>query len=350
MLTYWLPKRWAAVATCLGIGSLVLTAAAVPKGVRSPGSGTERVGYAPQVFAITLDGDATRLTHGQAGHYAPTWAPHGRRLASGTAGDVEVITRRDGRVLRRFEGGPDGASTAAWSPDGERVAFVAYHGHNGWLVVASLRTGGQRTVADHAAGLVDWSRDGRHLFYLGAKSRISTVPRGGGSVRKLVSGVHAFGGLSPNGHWLLFTRRPGGNAAQELWIARVDGSDERRLLDQRFFPFNYGWAPGDRGVWAYLAGSDDPQRPAVISRSGKRHHLSVKVTGNVFAWSPDARRVAWSYEPHQGAIDVLTARPDGSHERTLARFASKGFPEVHALAWSPDSRYLAVEASRHEGD
>jgi Tol biopolymer transport system component len=318
------------------------------------------VGYAPQVFTLGVDGSARRLTHGKGGHGSPVWSPGGRRLATGAAGNVEVLGARDGRLLRRFEGWPGGSSPAAWSPDGRRLAFIAYHpsdsGYNGRLMVVSVRDRANRDVAHHAGGPVDWSPDGRSLLYLHGnepaanqprrRREIYVLPSGGGTPRKLVSNVFEFGGLSPDGRWLLFTRLGGRDQSPDLWIARSDGSDER-LLGRNLSPFRYGWAPGGRGVFVLRYGPEDRRHPLLISKSGERRKLGARIATSTFAWSPDGKRLAWAT---RSTAEVRSSRPDGTDVRVLGRFASRDFAEVATLAWSANSRRLAAVVHRHEGD
>ena len=63
---------------------------------------------------------------------------------------VDVVVRFAPFVLRGNAGAP--AIDAAWSPDGEHLAYIPPGGN--WMV-KSLRNGSQRIVADHVEAL-DW--------------------------------------------------------------------------------------------------------------------------------------------------------------------------------------------------
>ena len=327
----------------------------------SQASGGERVGFASQLFTISRDGrDIQRLTHGKAGHTAAEWAPGGRRIVTLSDGRNEVLTR-SGRLLRTFAGGPTGTSEAHWSPSGRKLAFVTYHSSDpkasGRLITASVKNGQRRELARHVAGSPHWSSDGKEIYYLrgpgllpgaGPAGRdLYSVPSKGGDPRKLVDNVRLFRGLSSDGEWLAFSR-PGDEGAidDQLWIARRDGSDQRMLAEHLDQP-NWGWAPGNRGV--YTVGYDGQRyrrRLVVISKTGKRRKPGAKIATRAFDWSPDGGRLAWGVD---GAT-VRSSRPDGTDFRVLATIRAKVFAEIDAVAWSPDSRMLLVEAHRHDGD
>ena len=61
-----------------------------------------------------------------------------------------------------------------------------------------------------------------------------------------------------------------------------------------------------------------------------------------------ARRVG---QPAARPTLILSASADGGHVRVLPRFTSQGgLTEVADLAWSPESRRLAVVPYSHDGD
>jgi len=96
--------------------------------------------------------------------------------------------------------------------------------------------------------------------------------------------------LSPDGQWVAFTEA---GVQEDLFVARVDGTQYRRLTDD---PFR------DRGP----------------------------------SWSPDGARLAF-YSDRSGSYDLWTIRPDGSELTALTRNTGiSGFP-----AWSPDATRIA---------
>jgi Tol biopolymer transport system component len=322
-----------------------------------------RVGYEGEIFVVERDGDrAHRITPGGNTHKSPEWAPGGRRLATLTNFDIAIRARRDGHVIRRFEGDPYHVSPASWSPDGRQLAFVAYDsirgdGFNGPLTVRAVAGSGNRTLARNASSGPDWSPDGSRLYYLHGREKnfdrlkpreIRSVRPRSGDVRSLVANVVDFAGVSQDGRWLLFTRYAMDHGQTfDLWIARADGSDERLLFRGLKHKAVYGWAPGDRGVYVYRPGIS--RHPWVVSTSGERRQLGVELRGRRLAWSPDGRWIAHDIVRFPEPTLIRASRPSGADERTLMRVAARSRAHVDGLTWSPTSRHLAVEAIRLPG-
>ncbi len=131
-----------------------------------------------------------RLTRGERGR-DPAIAPDGERIAysrnGGSTSEIVVIDRRqpDQRhVVWRGGGRFDQAFNPAWSPDGSRLAFVAWRsgGVRDVLVVPADRTSVGRSpgvievTRDRALdGDPSWSADGRWLYFTSDRTGISNV-------------------------------------------------------------------------------------------------------------------------------------------------------------------------------
>jgi Tol biopolymer transport system component len=316
------------------------------------------VGYRFQVFAIRAEGGARRVTGGPEAHSLPSWSPSGKRIAVSAGPKGVEIRDLGGRVRHEIRGGTRGVDQVAWSPDGRRIAFVAYHRHGdnntaeGNLVVASTDGSDRRVVVKRAAGRPAWSRDGSALYVLRGIVRyypgpepmtLWSVPSEGGSGRKLAADVAGSSKVlvSPDGKWVLFE----GGDPYGLQIVRRTGGGERRVTRATDM---YGWAPGGDAVY----GGKHKNHPIVTSLDGSRRVLGVRFKDSLWAWSPDGQRIVWVHGQIASApVRVVSARPDGTSRRLLARFTSKEeLTEAQGLEWSPDSRRLAIVPFRHSGD
>lgn len=315
------------------------------------------VGYTRQVFVVNGTGGAHPITRGPTWHETPSWSPSGTRIALAASYNRLEVRDLAGAVRHEVRGGGQSTGQASWSPDGRRIAFVSYHEatdrpFQGNLIVTSADGSDRHIVATLADGRPAWSRDGRTLYYLhahdvNARHELWSIASGGGSARRLAPDVRYDGRvlLSPRNDWILFLR-----SAREgqtgLWIVRTDGR-ERRFIG-RYRARSYGWVPGGRAIF----GGKNHNRPIVTSLTGKRRFLGVRFKSSLYDWSPDGKRIAWvhgqiSSEP----VKVLSARPDGSRRRLLARFTSKeSLTEATDLAWSADSTRLTIVPYRHSGD
>jgi Tol biopolymer transport system component len=144
------------------------------------------------------------------------------------------------------------------------------------------------------------------------------------------------------------TARGGGSApagqvafskAEDIWVARPDGSHARRVVRARGPQDDPSWAPdGRRFVYRdsrlgynirdeiYLA-STDGSPPRNLTRS------MVNEWGP--AWSPDGRLIAYNSDTR-----LYVMRPDGTRKRQVAGI------EAEYPAWSPDGRRLAFMSLR----
>jgi Tol biopolymer transport system component len=226
----------------------------------------------------------------------------------------------------------------------------------GRLVTVAAGGGHRRALRARGAGRPEWSPDRRTLFYedgprfhsgsdADARRSIWAIGSRGGKPRRVVSDVYDFHGLSPDGRWLLFLR-----SGSEIWIARVDGSRERRLASNVIGAV-FGWAPGRLGVYVHGGSTGHGGRIGLISLAGRRRDFGHKITAQQIAWAPDGKRVAWltsSFESLRTGVRVRSSRADGTQVKTLASFTWD--TESESMSWSPDGRGLALEAFPHIGD
>src|SRR5256714_10361113 len=136
----------------LGLGAAAIAASVLPAAAAPSTGSSIRVDQATRVFAVGGAGRVKRLTPAHEGHLSPVWAPDGSKFVTVSALNVEVRGRH-GRLIHSFRARvwvPE--RSIAWSPDGRRLAFVAYrparHG-GGWgkrLAVASAGGGRARAA------------------------------------------------------------------------------------------------------------------------------------------------------------------------------------------------------------
>lgn len=137
--------------------------------------------------------------------------------------------------------------------------------------------------------------------------------------------------LSPNGMQVAFVRNTGdalGHCCRTLgiWTAWTDGSHLRQLAPSGSRPL---WSPAG-GKIAYLA--EDGLR--VVSLHGGRSRVLVSQgVGNVPAWSPNGKRIAFGDpEGRLAVVQVATGK--------VRELLNAGWPD--SVSWSPNSQQLLV--------
>lgn len=153
-----------------------------------------------QLWLVSADGgEPRRLTAGP-GDTSPAWSPDGDRLAFLRDGQVAVLDL-DGGEPERLTDLPLGAGTPRWSPDGRRIAFSAPVDPNGGARGPMVSDG------------LDYQVDGAGM-YGAIREQVHVLDLDSREVRPFTDGPESAGtpAWSPDGRTLAFTRRAGADA------------------------------------------------------------------------------------------------------------------------------------------
>ena len=133
----------------------------------------------------------------------------------------------------------------------------------------------------------------------------------------------AYPTVSPDGKRMIFQSRRLGRGA--LFIANIDGSELRLLLDSGDDPSGAVWSPDGRHV-AYSGSVDGDAEIFVTDANGRnrRRLTNIEADDSHPAWSPDGTRIYFSSNRHtpdmnapfgQQWHDTFSMRIDGSEVR-----------------------------------
>ena len=212
-----------------------------------------------EIYVMDSDGgNQIRLTHDPAMDSDPAWSPDGNRIA--------FVSRRNGGVDRIYVMDSDGqrlkqltkdfnCSEPAWSPDGTKIAFTrSGAGRQVWVMDAD---GGNQTRLTHVGQNYDpaWSPDGSRIAITSSRlgGGIVVMAENGENQERLTRGVwaHENPSWSPDGHWIAHDFWHKG-AVYQIFAVRTDGSGLSRRLTRnephKRFP---AWSP-DGGTIAYV--------------------------------------------------------------------------------------------------
>jgi imidazolonepropionase-like amidohydrolase/Tol biopolymer transport system component len=251
---------------------------------------------------------------------SPAWSPDGQRIAFVNArGDGHIWeVAADGGAARRLT--TMRAEAPVYSADGRRLAFLARDSTNRWQAFAQdLASGAAVPLTDHeevTTHRVRWTPDGQSLVYA-ADGGLWRVPVSGGmaAVIPFVAPVrferqHA--ALTPVGFPAPGVERPAiGFRFHGLVLAPEGRRIALSALDS---------------VWIWTIG--EPPKAVAAAPRGARW----------LAWSPSGRELAWWMgSTHGTAVELYITDTALGTTRRAAELP--GFSRM--ATWSPDGRYLA---------
>ena len=242
------------------------------------------------------------------------------RLVFATFDGIQVINN-DGSLTQLSPSENDRDILPVWSPDGQRIAFIAVRADNRALYVINA--------------------DGSDLTRLTEGFKDETVQS------------LSFG-WSPDGGRIAFIAERDDNRA--LYVINADGRDLTRLTenfeDETVRWLSFGWSP-DGSRLAVVLDYRDNDHPAfyVINANGSAQTRLAEdpVLGTAPQWSPDGSRLAFiSYRDGHPALYVMNT--DGTDQIRLTEDFKDETDRSLSFQWSPDGSRLVVIPDRRGND
>ena len=234
-------------------------------------------------------------------------------------GNVDVYSALpNGQDLRRLTTDPGFDACAAYSPDGQRIAYCSGQAGGPVQVWTMKQNGTDKQQVTNMSGpaiFPDFSPDGSKIVFtakpVDSPTRdIYVVDSDGTGLTQLTSGEgnNAYPAFSPDGSKIAFTSDRTGT--WQLWEMNADGSPQTQLtFDAQPKDQVPDWSP-DGSKIAYVAdthGIADTVSPSwgdiwVMNADGSgQHPITSGAAYYGTAWSPDGTRIA--------TLDKSTANP-----------------------------------------
>jgi len=278
---------------------------------------------------------------------APKLSPDGRHIAYVARDEkgvrlvwVRSLDSVEARPLPGTEGIPVQVRPF-WSPDSRWLGFFL----SSQLMKVPIEGGRPQEIAAHSGADGSWGEDGTILF----DEPIFSVPASGGVPRTVVPTPEDGHGpgwphFLPGGDTFLYLVYRSGDEQNGIWIARADGSDQRRLIPgdlSRVSRAEYappGWLLYVRGN-TLVAQRFDIDRRAIV---GEPITLAngIGVSGNGFAPFSVSRDGVLAYRA------ISDSRAELASLDLLGRLENAPLVTGNFLshpAFSPDGRWLAYD-------
>ena len=206
----------------------------------------------------------------------------------------------------RLTNSPSFDDHAAWSADGQKIAFVSNRDGNAEIYVMNATGAGQTRLTSNATyeDQPAWSPDGLKVAFRSTRD---------------------------------------GNS--EIYVMNADGSGQTRLTTNGAMDSDPEWSPYGQKI-AFQSDRDGNSEIYVMNANGSGQSRTT-INGafdSSASWSPDGSKIAFYTDRHgPGTNDeVYTMNSDGTNQLNRSNAAGN---DRHP-AWSPDGTKLAFESSR----
>ena len=259
----------------------------------------------------------------------PLTAP-GRDIALDWNGDVYLLSA-DGTAFTNLTNDSSADADAAWSPDGQNIAFSSTRQPREHIFVMNADGSGQTqlTSGDYFAFQPAWAPDGSKIAYASTSSgstEIYVMNPDGSEITQLTDIGAMAPAWSPDGTRIAFRDITG-----DVYVMNSDGSGVVQLTTEPSIERHPAWSPdGTRIVFA-------------SSRSGNFEIYVMNADGTAVtqltfgtqgsdhpSWSPDGSKIAFVSE-RTGTWRLYMMNPDGTEQVPLTPSSR----EVTSPAWRP---------------
>ena len=201
---------------------------------------SDQPGLYQSIFSMNLDGSGLQQVSGpRQGSaveeaFAAAWSPDGQWvafMAFDRLGDTGVfLSRPDGSAERELTFGALDPRQVSWSPDSRRIAFA----DRDMVLLLDLATSQEQEFAPGSGPA--WSRDGTQIA-LSRDDGLYLVGIDGSGDTFLAEGEAP--AWSPDGEWIVFQRKISGQ--YDIFKIRIDGTQLTQLTDTPANEMNPDW-------------------------------------------------------------------------------------------------------------
>lgn len=325
---------WIAVAVLLAVVTVGTACSSGPKAPFAAITFISNRDGGPQLYTADADGTGTKqLTNSPGIASAPLFSPKHDRIAY-----IDTVNGRSDLYLISADGTGQrkvsavaGTTTAAfaWSPKGDRVAYVAPDGTSTQIYIYNVASGNSMRLTNDrmTKELGSWSPDGKWVVYgvLAPEADAGIYKKNPDGVNqiRLTDKLDFAPQWSPDGNKIAFESRRDGDL--EIYVMDQDGKNAVNVTKTPGADRDFRWSP-DSGRLAFVSNRDGNPEIYVVNADGKN---PIRLTHN----TADDEGPRWSHDGHEilftsnvdGNYDLYEMAPDGSNQH---RLTSTNFDET----------------------
>jgi TolB protein len=221
-----------------------------------------------------------------------------------------VVSDMDGQNPRVLLHSEQPIMSPAWSPDGQRLAYVSFEGHQAQIVVQAIATGAREVVARYPGinGAPAWSPDGEQLACVLSKTGRPKIYTYDLNTHRLTQRTQGYAldtepAWSPDGKTLLFTSNRSGGA--QIYRYELTTGKVHRVTFEGNYNARASYLPGgkqivmmhrDQALFGIARMALATGRVVPLVETGRDESPSVAPNGKMLVYATQARGVgvlAW---------------------------------------------------------
>lgn len=288
-----------------------------------------------EIYMIEIEStEVTNITNHEAEDGLPAW--------SSKMDSIAFLTTRDSSLASIYRMGVKGedltllvsdmpiiATSPAWSPNGEWLAYDIGQSGQSDVFVVSYDGGEVRNLTDHPSAnrFADWSPDSDKILFTSNRADLTTnypviyeLIIESGEIAPLTTGeaASALASWSPDGSKIAFASDQDGDV--EIYVIDSDGGNLIRLTDSMGFDGFPEWSPDGTKIAFVTFRDDNPEIYVMDSDGTNQINLTddpaQDASGGGFSWSPDGSQIIFDTD-RDGNYEIYVMEEDGSNPTNL---------------------------------